>query len=95
MEGNDMKKNSKKSLYLIIGAVALLALPLLAQMITGNEYWVLILCTMLIYVIAVSGLDILFGYSGQISELRSSSRSPQAQSSRRSSERRSPIRHRD
>ena len=50
-----MKKNSKKSLFLIIGAVALIALPLLAQLIAGNEYWVLILCTMLIYVIAEIG----------------------------------------
>ena len=57
----------KKSLYLIIGAVFAVVLPFLARIIAGNDYWVLILCTMLIYVIAVSGLDILFGYSGQIS----------------------------
>ena len=33
----------------------------------GNEYGVMIACLMLIYTLAVSGLDILFGYSGQIS----------------------------
>jgi branched-chain amino acid transport system permease protein len=53
---------------LTAGGVAILAvLPFLIQLITGNEYWILIVCLMLIYIIAVSGLDILFGYSGQIS----------------------------
>ena len=33
----------------------------------GNQYGVMITCIMLIYILAVSGLDILFGYSGQIS----------------------------
>lgn len=60
-------KDKKKLLELIGGAVILLALPFLIQMFTGNSYWVMILCVMCIYVIAVSGLDILFGYSGQIS----------------------------
>ena len=48
-------------------AAMIIALPFLLQIIFGNEYWILIASIMLIYVIAVSGLDILFGYSGQIS----------------------------
>ncbi len=48
-------------------AAALAVLPFLIQFITGNEYGVMIICIMFIYIIAVSGLDILFGYSGQIS----------------------------
>jgi len=47
--------------------VALVALPFLIRLIAGNEYGVMITCIMLVYIIAVSGLDILFGYSGQIS----------------------------
>lgn len=48
-------------------AVVLIALPFLLQVIGGTEYPVMIACIILIYVIAVSGLDLLFGYSGQIS----------------------------
>lgn len=48
-------------------AVLLIALPFLLQVIGGTEYPVMITCIILIYIIAVSGLDILFGYSGQIS----------------------------
>ena len=48
-------------------AAVLVALPFLIQLITGNQYGVMITCIMLVYIIAVSGLDILFGYSGQIS----------------------------
>ncbi|HYF83831.1 MAG TPA: branched-chain amino acid ABC transporter permease [Clostridia bacterium] len=33
----------------------------------GSQYLILLLCIIGIYIIAVSGLDILFGYSGQIS----------------------------
>ncbi len=54
----------QKKTRMIIGAVGLLALPLL---FLGNSYFILLLCTGMIYVIAVSGLDLLFGYSGQIS----------------------------
>ena len=58
----------QKKLPLFAGTAALLlALPFLLTMSFGNEYWVLIVCLMLIYIIAVSGLDILFGYSGQAS----------------------------
>ncbi len=58
----------KKKLPLVGGmAIGLCALPFLVRMVAGNQYPLLIMCIMLIYVIAVSGLDILFGYSGQIS----------------------------
>ncbi len=53
----------KKMKYIIVAAL-LLALPLV---FIGNSYFLLLLCTGMIYVIAVSGLDLLFGYSGQIS----------------------------
>lgn len=49
-----------------IGAV-LIAVPFLIDFVSGNEYGVMIVCIMLIYIVAVSGLDVLFGYSGQIS----------------------------
>ena len=61
----DHSKNLKKFSLVAIAAVGLLALPFLLQMIFGNEYWVMVVCIMMIYIIAVSGLDILFGYSGQ------------------------------
>jgi branched-chain amino acid transport system permease protein len=60
--------NRKKKLPLIVGlAIALCALPFLVQLVAGNQYPLLIMCIILVYIIAVSGLDILFGYSGQIS----------------------------
>lgn len=59
--------NNKKLTNALVLAVALVALPFLIRVINGNEYGVMIMCIMLVYIIAVSGLDILFGYSGQIS----------------------------
>lgn len=60
--------NRKKKLPLIVGlAIVLCALPFLVQLVAGNQYPLLIMCIIMIYIIAVSGLDILFGYSGQIS----------------------------
>ncbi|OQB23757.1 MAG: leucine/isoleucine/valine transporter permease subunit [Firmicutes bacterium ADurb.Bin182] len=60
--------NIQKKLPLIVGlAVLLCALPFLVRFVAGNQYPLLIMCIILIYIIAVSGLDILFGYSGQIS----------------------------
>ncbi len=57
-----------KKLPLVGGmAIGLCALPFLVRMVAGNQYPLLIMCIMLVYVMAVSGLDILFGYSGQIS----------------------------
>ena len=58
----------RKTLIWTFAVAALLAaLPFLIRLIMGNEYGVMITCIMLIYILAVSGLDILFGYSGQIS----------------------------
>ncbi len=51
----------------ILIAVLLIAVPFLIQLVFGTEYGVMIACIILIYTIAVSGLDLLFGYSGQIS----------------------------
>lgn len=48
-------------------ALVLIALPFVIGAVNGNEYWIMIMCIMMLYIIAVSGLDILFGYSGQIS----------------------------
>ena len=59
--------STKKTLPAAIVAVVVLALPFILQLIAGNDYAVMICCIILVYVIAVSGLDILFGYSGQIS----------------------------
>lgn len=58
----------QKKLPLIAGlCVFLCLLPFVTRLVAGNQYPLLIMCIMLIYIIAVSGLDILFGYSGQIS----------------------------
>ena len=54
--------DSKKLIALIVGAVVLLALPLVLP-----NYALLILSFWEIYIIAVSGLDLVFGYCGQIS----------------------------
>jgi branched-chain amino acid transport system permease protein len=59
------KQNKLNQVLLVTAAVV--ALPFLIRFIRGSEYGVLIACIMLIYILAVSGLDILFGYTGQIS----------------------------
>lgn len=59
---------AKGKLPVFIGlAIGLCILPFLTKLIAGNQYPLLIMCIMLVYIIAVTGLDILFGYSGQIS----------------------------
>ncbi|MGB4590268.1 MAG: branched-chain amino acid ABC transporter permease [Clostridiaceae bacterium] len=63
----NLKNMSKKSKVLgLIGIIAVLLLPVLLTLV-GQNYFVLIICFMAIYFVAVSGLDIVFGYSGQIS----------------------------
>ena len=63
-----MTLTKQKTLTRILAAVAaLVALPFVIIMIKDNEYGVMIACIMLVYILAVSGLDILFGYSGQVS----------------------------
>lgn len=65
--GKELDSLSKKnSNYLSSGVVILLAL--IFPFLMGNStYPILIANFMFIYIIATSGLDILFGYSGQIS----------------------------
>ena len=69
MGGPYLKKDYKKLTLTAAVATILVVLPFLLMMImgSGNDYGVMIVCIMLIYVLAVSGLDILFGYSGQVS----------------------------
>lgn len=51
-----------------LGYVALIALTACLPVIfSGFPYGILICCFIMIYVIAVSGLDVVFGYCGQIS----------------------------
>jgi branched-chain amino acid transport system permease protein len=57
-------KNQKNIIWKLLVAALLLLLPFL---LSGSEYLILVACFILIYVIAVSGLDIVFGYCGQIS----------------------------
>lgn len=58
--GNKVIKNSILMFLLVIIAL----LPLLFQ---ERPYILLLFCMVCIYIISVSGLDILFGYSGQVS----------------------------
>lgn len=48
----------------LLFALLLLALP---AIFSGFPYIILILCFILLYVVAVSGFDVVFGYCGQIS----------------------------
>lgn len=58
-----MKLQKNKLTALILIMIAML-LPLI---FSGSSYFVLIFCFIEIYIIGVSGLDILFGYCGQVS----------------------------
>jgi len=60
-------KNHFKLCRAIFGGALLIFLPFLLKIVTGTEYLVMISCVIMIYSIAVSGFDMLFGYSGQIS----------------------------
>lgn len=64
---NEQKGKQKRRLLvrLIIVAAVLVVLPVLLG--TNAEYITLVAGLIMIYVIAVSGLDIVFGYCGQIS----------------------------
>ena len=62
---NRLNRDAKKrTLIYGIGAIVVLSVPLL---FINIQYLILVACFVEIYSIAVSGLDILFGYSGQIS----------------------------
>lgn len=58
-------KNSKNLALYVIGAIAVLALPLLLQM-QGNA-WVRIADIALLYVLLALGLNIVVGYAGRCS----------------------------
>ena len=61
-----MEKKNNKIVYILVGIV-LLAFPFAAEKVFNWNYGVLLANFMILYIIAGSGLDILFGYSGQIS----------------------------
>ncbi|MGI6162098.1 MAG: branched-chain amino acid ABC transporter permease [Christensenellales bacterium] len=66
----DILKTKAKRNKLFTGlaiAVVLLAFPYILNGAFSWNYGVLLACFFLLYVIAVSGLDVVFGYSGQIS----------------------------
>ena len=63
---NSLKEKKKWPLICAVAA-GVCAAPFIMRGIAGNQYPLLIMCIILIYIIAVSGLDVLFGYSGQIS----------------------------
>lgn len=59
--------NIRELIKKIIPPLLLVLYPLVVNGIFEFNYGVLLACFVFIYVIAVSGLDLLFGYSGQIS----------------------------
>ena len=65
---SDMKvlKDSKLSKPLL-AAVLVVVLILFALLFPQKEYLLLNLCTICVYIVAVSGLDILVGFTGQVS----------------------------
>lgn len=68
--GQDLLGKKSKP-FLLVGLVALLILvPTMLEfgiILPRSRYILLLLCIMCIYTVATSGLDILFGYTGQIS----------------------------
>jgi len=58
-----MKKDSVKNLVLLLASVLL---PVIFNA-AGQSYPILIMCFAFLYMIATSGLDVVFGYCGQIS----------------------------
>lgn len=64
---NALKTSNKNGMvWKLACAAVLIALPFIFTAFDYN-YGVLILCFAALYIVAVSGLDIVFGYSGQIS----------------------------
>jgi branched-chain amino acid transport system permease protein len=63
---NNLTVNKRLPLFGVVAA-AVLAWPFLLRWASGNQYLVIISGFALVYIIAVNGLDLLFGYSGQIS----------------------------
>ena len=65
-EGFNSILTEKKNLPILILLALCLLLPLIFTAV-GQTYPILIMCYLCIYIIVVSGLDVLFGYCGQIS----------------------------
>lgn len=69
MDKSHILKNKKAIIYVIIVALLVL-IPLMMKnnfILKDSKYLYVLLCLICIYTIATSGLDILFGYTGQIS----------------------------
>ena len=62
-----MKITKKKALQFTAVSLAAISLPFIFKYGFDWNYGIQLACFFLLYTIAVSGLDILFGYSGQIS----------------------------
>ena len=65
---NKLLKTLGKYWYIkIVATIVILLFPLIVSGLSSASYIVLLGCFILVYIVAVSGLDILFGYCGQIS----------------------------
>jgi ABC-type branched-chain amino acid transport system, permease component len=62
----NLKSKLTKTPTILILLIGVLVLPLILKAANFN-YGILICCFVLLYIVAVSGLDVVFGYSGQIS----------------------------
>ncbi|QUO38538.1 branched-chain amino acid ABC transporter permease [Dysosmobacter sp. Marseille-Q4140] len=62
-----LKKMKKSDGVKAVIALIVLLFPLLVSGLSSASYFVLLGCFILVYILAASGLDILFGYCGQIS----------------------------
>ena len=62
-----MTKNKNLTRKILIAAILLVVFGIMSAIAFGESYIALMFCRFGIYTIAVSGLDILFGYTGQIS----------------------------
>jgi branched-chain amino acid transport system permease protein len=58
--------NGKWKIPLVAIALAIV-FPLICNLFSGSNYILLVACLILLYTVAVSGLDISYGYCGQIS----------------------------
>ena len=60
-------KNKKLSGNLLKCLIAVVVALLVPVLLGGSSYMCLVACFVTIYTISASGLDVLYGYSGQIS----------------------------
>lgn len=64
------KTSAPKKAAIIVAAILLVLVPTMLNFgigFTANSYLIFLMCIIMIYSIATSGLDLLFGYTGQIS----------------------------